>query len=66
MLKKERYNIMLNPNYMLILEKYSDRMCVSRSYLINEILKEFIEEKGLNTNGINYDVMDGQLEVENW
>ncbi len=47
MLKKERFNIMLNPRIVCAIDNYSKAIDSSRSELINNILSDYITENDL-------------------
>lgn len=47
MIIKHRYNVMLKPRSMEILEAQSRDLDISRSALIDRILDEYISENGL-------------------
>lgn len=47
MIIKQRYNVMLKPRSMEILEVQSRKLDVSRSALIDRIIDEYISENGL-------------------
>lgn len=47
MIIKKRFNIMLKPRSMEILEAQSRKLEVSRSALIDRIIDEYISENGL-------------------
>lgn len=47
MIIKQRYNVMLKPRSMEILEAQSRKLEVSRSALIDRIIDEYISENGL-------------------
>lgn len=47
MIIKQRYNVMLKPRSMDILEAQSRKLEVSRSALIDRIIDEYISENGL-------------------
>lgn len=44
MLKKERYNLTLNPKVVAIIDKMASQSRFSRSEYINRILLDYIEE----------------------
>lgn len=48
MVLKQRYNIMLNPNIVLILDELACKLSSSRSELIGDILSSYIIESNLN------------------
>lgn len=47
MIVKQRYNLMLNPNIVKILDNEAERSLVSRSELVGEILLLYINEHDL-------------------
>lgn len=47
MLKKVRYNIILNPNYVAAIDVAAARAQQSRSSYINEMLKQHVEDNNL-------------------
>lgn len=47
MIIKQRYNIMLNPNIVRILDKLAQDSFTSRSYIIGDILSSYIIEHDL-------------------
>lgn len=47
MLKKERFNIMLNPRVVGAIDNYSKVIDSSRSELINNILYDYLSENDL-------------------
>lgn len=47
MLKKVRYNIILNPNYVAAIDIAAARARQSRSSYINDMLKQHVEDNNL-------------------
>ncbi len=63
MLKKERFNIMLNPRIVGAIDNYSKVIDSSRSELINNILSDYISENHLFHYIPKEPEVAGQLEV---
>lgn len=63
MIIKQRYNIMLNPNVVAIIDKISKDEFRSRSEIIGEILLQYINEHNLSTVPDVYEV-SGQIDIE--
>lgn len=47
MIIKQRYNVMLNPNIVSIIDFQANQLCVSRSDLISNILYSYVVVNGL-------------------
>ncbi len=47
MLKKERYNIMLNPRIVVAIDNYAKTFNSSRSEVVNDILFDYVSENRL-------------------
>ncbi len=60
MIIKKRFNVMLKPRSMDILEAQSRKLDVSRSALIDRIIDEWIMENGLFLVPSDLDQIDGQ------
>ncbi|MCM1334597.1 MAG: hypothetical protein NC084_00065 [Bacteroides sp.] len=59
MLKKQRYNVMLNPRSMDILDGYCRTADISRSSLIDGLILDFINDEGLLLEHFEKDI-EGQ------
>lgn len=64
MIIKRRYNVMLKPRSMDVLEKQSHKLDVSRSALIDRIIDEWIIENGLFLDPSDTDIIEGQEVLE--
>lgn len=60
MIIKKRFNVMLKPRSMDILEAQSRDLDISRSALIDRIIDEWILENGLFLVPSDRDLIDGQ------
>lgn len=61
MIKKKRYNVMLNPRSMDILEDQSRSLDISRSALIDRIINDYIFDEGLFLDNVpDVEMIDGQ------
>lgn len=60
MIVKRRYNVMLKPRSMELLEAQSRNLDVSRSALIDRIIDEWIIENGLFLVPTDRELIDGQ------
>lgn len=60
MIVKRRYNVMLKPRSMDILEAQSRDLDISRSSLIDRIIDEWIIENGLFLDPTDRELIDGQ------
>ena len=63
MLKKERFNIMLNPRYVTSIDNYSKIINLSRSELINDIISDYISKNNLYHYFDKEPDVPGQLKV---
>lgn len=63
MIIKQRYNIMLNPNVVAIIDKISKDEFRSRSEIIGEILLQYINEHDFSAVPDVYEV-SGQIDIE--
>lgn len=64
MIIKRRYNVMLKPRSMDILESQSRDLEISRSALIDRIIDEWIIENGLFLDPSDMDIIEGQKTFE--
>lgn len=64
MIIKHRYNVMLKPRSMDILEAQSRKLKVSRSALIDRIIDEWIIENGLFLTPVGGDLIEGQEVID--
>lgn len=58
MIIKQRYNVMLNPNIVNILDKIASDMFVSRSEIISKILYQYIIDNNLSLNSDHDEIID--------
>ena len=58
MIVKQRYNVMLNPNIVNILDKIASDMFVSRSEIISKILYQYIIDNNLSLNSDHDEIID--------
>lgn len=58
MLIKQRYNVMLNPNIVSIIDLQANKYCVSRSELISDILYSYVVNNGLYSESFDLDMED--------
>lgn len=63
MIIKQRYNIMLNPNVVRILDNEAEKNLMSRSELVSEILLLYINEHDLVCSYDDSDI-SGQVNFE--
>lgn len=64
MIIKRRYNVMLKPRSMDVLEKQSRDLEISRSALIDKIIDEWIIENGLFLDPSDVEIIEGQQVLE--
>ena len=64
MIIKHRYNVMLKPRSMAVLEKQSRDLDISRSALIDRIIDEWIIENGLFLTPVGDDLIEGQEVID--
>lgn len=58
MIVKQRYNVMLNPNIVNILDEIASDMFVSRSEIISKILYQYIIDNNLSLNSDHDEIID--------
>lgn len=63
MIVKERYNIMLNPRLVEIIDREAAKAEQSRSAWINDILSQYVSEAGLLFSGSYSNNVIGQVEM---
>ena len=61
-MKKERYNIMLFPKIIAVLDNHARNLEMSRSDLIQQILSDYIIENSLYLSSAE-EQLSGQIEV---
>lgn len=60
MILKQRYNVMLNPRSMEILESYCRKLGISRSALIGELINDFVSRERLSASASDDERIEGQ------